>query len=267
MSSKLNLGKFLECLVKYKQDCERTVWTKRELHKFYFANLTFRRIQLKLQSEQVIYEICKLIEEKDFYFTDSETNILGIQFLKGSGKPEFTERLTPTDIKLFKYLEKYENLMEKDFEKRNISFMALSGWLGSILPYKFIPVTSRHFRHTISYLFDLELKIYQSSDYEYFRFAQEHFKLTKQKLKEFNLDSLFLKELAEYVKIKYSKSSPKDKYAEYDWNWITQDFHLYVYREILGMDSVERLSVPGEINPNSATPGLERPEILNIYVP
>lgn len=266
--AQLNLGKFLDCLVKYKRDCELTVWTKREISKFYFANLLARRIQLELQTAEMIYEICNRIQAKEFYFHKCDTSICGIQFLKNSGKTDFTEDITLTDIHLFKFLAKYENLMETDFEKRNLSYQSLSGWLGTLIPHKFIPVTSGEFRHTISFLFDIEPSKFHSTDYNYFTHSQKYFGLTKQKIKQFDLESLYLKEIAEYVKFCYPKSAPKKSYNEYDWNWITQDFHLYIYREILCLDNIDRISVQQNRKENdSPIQNFKKPEILNIYIP
>ncbi len=266
--AKLNPGKFMDCLVKYKRDCESTVWTKREISKFYFANLLARRIQIEFQTSEMIFEICKRIEEKDFYFHNSETNICGIQYLKSSGKSDFTEPISITDVELLKYLSKYENLLETDFEKRNISYQTLSGWAGTLIAHKFIPVTSGEFRHTIAYLFDIEPLEFEETDYDFFTHTQEHFELTKEKLKQFELESLYLRDIAEYIKFSFPKAAPKRNYSEYDWNWLTQDFHLYIYREILCLDKVDRISVLQKEN-EFDTPGenFKKPEVLNIYIP
>jgi len=266
----LNLGKFTECLGMYKRHCDKTLWTKTELPKFYFANILSRRIQLNVQSTKMVFEICRRVQEKDYYYKAADTKICGIQFLPGTGNPKFSEPLTETDAGLFRNLVCMD-WREHDFAGKNISFNALSGWLGTLLPQKFIPVTSNHFRHTIAYLFDLDLKIYQETDYDYFVKAQKYLFLTKKRLKEFNLDSLYLKEIAEYVKFSYPKSVPKKEYEEHDWNWITNDFHLFIYREILGLDSgskaVEQKKSAESSKADLWLKGFESPEILNIYVP
>ena len=265
----LNLGKFTQCLGNYKRHCDRTLWTKNELPKFYFANILSRRIRLGVQSPQMVYEVCRRIQEKDYYYNPNDTNICGIQFLPGTGSEEFSEPISQADAELFKELV-YLNWQENDLERKSISYNALSGWLGTLLPHKFIPVTSNHFRHTIAYLFDLEHKIYQQSDYEYFVHAQKYFFLTKKRLKEFNLDSLYIKEIAEYIKFSYPKSVWKKEYEEHDWNWLTLDFHLFVYREVLGMDSkVKAFDFEAATkNPNRVLSNCyEKPEVLNIYVP
>ncbi len=265
----LNLGKFVNCLGVYKEYCDRTLWTRDEISKFYFANLINRRIHLSTQSPKMIYEICNRLQEKDYYSRKTKTRIAGIQFLPGTGNESFSEPVVPQDAELFRDL-RFLNWTESDLRRASVSLNGLSGWLGTILPDKFMPVTSGQFRHTISYLFDLELKIYQESDFEYFMHAQKHFLLTKKRLKEFNLDSLYLNPISEYLRIAFPKSLIKKQYEEHDWNWITQDFHLFIYREVLGLDSVasmvsenKRTAIPG----NAGDGGFASVNLLNIFVP
>jgi hypothetical protein len=263
------LGKFTQCLGNYKRHCDRTFWTKNELPKFYFANVLSRRIRLSVQSPKMVYEICRRVQEKDYYYKANDTKICGIQFLPGTGSKKFSEPLLETDAELFKELV-FLNWSEADFARKSISYDALSGWLGTLVPHKFLPVTSNQFRHTISYLFDLDQKIYQMNDYDFFVHSQKYFHLTKKRLKEFNLDSLYLKEIAEYVKFSYPKSVLKKEYEEHDWNWITNDFHLFVYREVLGLDNdVKGFDMKKTIGKSKAVvlDCFERPEVLNIYVP
>jgi hypothetical protein len=236
-NEKLNLKKFLDCLVSYRNNCLKTVWTKRQLHKFYFANLLCRRVQLKFQSAEMIYEICKRIKEKDFYYKNPASEIDELQFLKKEASKNKHDLLTITKIQLFKELAIKDDWHVTDFNNKNVNLLELTGWLGTLLPEKFMPVNSRQFRHTIAYFFDLELKIYRESDYEFLVNSQKYFKLTKEKIKEFDMDCLFLREIAEYIRYKHPKAVLKKQYEEYDWNWITHDFHLYVYKEILKMDS------------------------------
>jgi hypothetical protein len=265
----LNLGKFTQCLGNYKRHCDRTFWTKKELPKFYFANILSRRIKLSVQTPKMVFEICRRVQEKDYYYKSNDTKICGIQFLPGTGNKKFSEPISETDAELFKELT-YLNWNEPDFAKKSISYNALSGWLGTLSPHKFMPVTSNHFRHTISYLFDLDHKLYQQNDYDFFVHSQKYFYLTKKRLKEFNLDSLYLNEISEYVKFSYPKSVLKKEYEEHDWNWLTNDFHLFIYREVLGLDANVKafdLKKTGEKPSREVIDCFQRPEVLNIYVP
>ncbi|HEY8563062.1 MAG TPA: hypothetical protein VIL74_21980 [Pyrinomonadaceae bacterium] len=265
----LNLGKFTQCLGSYKRHCDRTFWTKKELPKFYFANILSRRIKLNIQDPNTVFEICQRVQEKDYYYKPIDTRICGIQFLPGTGNEKFDEPICEADAELFKKLL-YMNWSESDFEQKTISYEALGGWLGTLIPHKFMPVTSQHFRHTIAFLFDLDPNSFGDSDYDYFVNSQKYFYLTKKRLKEFDLDSLYLKEISEYVKISYPKSVIKREYEEHDWNWLTNDFHLFVYREVLGLDNnVKDFDLVASPDNSKHQPlnYFERAEVLNIYVP
>jgi hypothetical protein len=265
----LNFSKFADCLTKYRKDCSRTLWVKNELPKFYFANLLSRRIQLRLQPTEMIHQICENVQEKNYYYNNHTTKIVGIQFLEGTGNPKHSESIGFADVEMFKSLAVKDNWSEEDFQNRSMSYTALSGWLGTLLPIRFVPVTSTLFRHTISYLFDVDLKTSPEDDFDYFLTSQKYFYQTKRKLRELNLDSLYLKEIAEYVKIKYPKSMPKTKYDEYDLNWMTQDFHLYIYREILRLDTDSKISVLDESRKKEkdSAYGFRTRAVSNLYVP
>jgi hypothetical protein len=217
----------------------------------------------------MIFAICDRLQAKSYYSRPTESQITGLQFLPGTGKSEFSEPLSIREAELIRDLQ-FLNWDADVLGRSGISLNALSGWIGTILPDRFIPVTSNHFRHSISYLFDLELKIYQDSEFDYFIHAQKHFLLTKKRLKEFRLDSLYLKEISEYLRVAFPKSLIKKKYQEHDWNWITQDFHLFIYREVLGMDSVA--STISDLRRTSFRPvitdgGFSKVDLLSLSVP
>lgn len=267
--SLLNLGKFGACLSLYKEFCDRSMWAKNEIPKFYFANLVNRRLNLSTQDSRTVFNICNRVQEKDFYLKPTETQICGIQFLPSSGSESFSEPLLETDATLLSELV-YRNWTREDLERKSMSYNAFSGWAGTLLPHKFLPVTSNQFRHTIAYLFDQELKIYHDSDYEYFLHSQKYFLLTKKRLREFKLESIYLQEINEYLRMAFPRCILKRTFEEYDWNWLTHDFHLFVYREVLGLDAIGTRRTPVKRTfpvLGGAETAFERKEILNIYVP
>ena len=255
----------MDCLVKYKRDCLDSHWRLTQAHKFYFANFLGSRVNLRVQSPSAIHEICTRIQKKDFYFSDSATKIEGIQFLKSSGNDQFTESLSLDDVEIFKTLEEKPGYGYSDFDAMSISFSAMSGWLGTLLPEKFLPVTSTHFRHSISHLFDRRLLIYDEPDYDYFIWSQQCFHITKECLKEFELRALYLADINSYMSMQYPKYTGKRFYSEADWNWLTQDFHLFVFREMLHLDNVRYFST--NISEELAKSGFDLPEGIDIYMP
>src|SRR5262245_56486569 len=121
----LNLSRFAECLTKYRRDCQRTFWIKNELPKFYFANLINRRIQLRVQSSEMIFEICERVQEKNYYYNNPHTKIVGIQFLKETGNKKHSEPISKRGIELFKDLADRTNWSEEDFILKGMSYTAL----------------------------------------------------------------------------------------------------------------------------------------------
>src|SRR5215208_2529925 len=117
----LNLGKFTQCLGNYKRHCDRTFWTKNEIPKFYFANILSRRIKLGVQDAKMVYEICRRVQEKDYYYKTHDTKICGIQFLPGTGSKKFSESISESDAELFRELV-YLNWSEADFANKTISY-------------------------------------------------------------------------------------------------------------------------------------------------
>lgn len=238
-------------------------WRRQQLHKFYFSNYLSSCVKLAVQSVPRVYGICNELQTKNFYFSDSATKIAGIQFLSGTGNPTFTEHLRVEDVQLFKKFQEKDGYESTDFETGGLSLQALSGWLGTLLPNKFMPVTSVQFRHSIAHLFERRLLIYEEPVYEYFVESQECLFLTKEALKEINLRPIYLTEINDYMRMHYPKYAGKQRYSEADWNWVAQDFHLFVYREMLHMDTLRMFE--SELNPELAAAGMDLPEGVKGY--
>ena len=117
--STLNLDRFTECLRHYKRHCGKTFWTKKELPKFYFANLLSRRIRLNVQSPKMVFEICERMQDKNYYYKNTDTKICGIQFLPGTGGHDFSEPVAEADVRLFKELTN-RDWCKKDFAEKSI---------------------------------------------------------------------------------------------------------------------------------------------------
>lgn len=235
----LNTGKFYDCLTKYRANAGRTNWSRNELRKFYFANSLTWRIDLATQSAAEILEICGDVKIETLNFEFCPTVLHGTRFTRVVGELGFANMLSENDAGVIKRLAAVPFWNERDFADRSLSFTALSSWLGTLLPSRFMPVPSTQFRHSISYLFDLELKLHQADDFEFFKHAQKYFYKTKTALKGEELASIYLPEIAESLKTG-PHAHRKTKLEEVDLNWLTQDFHLFVVREILGLGGNDR---------------------------
>lgn len=225
----MNSNKFDSCLQAYLEHCLSTTWIKDESYKFFFANWLYRSVNIKLQSSEKILLICKQSLKND-YSVGKESSRFGVQFLQKSGREKLSIPISLSDVEIVKYLSDSEIPDESFFKKRGTSYPGLSGWLGTLIPTKFMPVVTSDFHETISYLFDLDS--FPESGYPFFVETQKYFIETKQYLKRQNLDQLYLNNILRYLEQEYPKVQ-KTRYEEIDWNWITQDFHLFIFRKYL----------------------------------
>jgi hypothetical protein len=220
----INIKKLEDCIKEYRNHCENSIWIKGELYKFQFSNWLNSKLNVHKQTVDQIYDICLQSQNQNY------SGKFGLDFIKQSGVEKSGDFLSKGDAEIFKYL--LDNDCDKDiFTNLSISFPILSAWLGTIFPQKYVCVSSVDYVHTISFLFDLDKITIPTKGFEYFEFGQEHFKLIKKELKELDFKGYFLPEINRYRKS--LKTGEKLDYDESDWNWIVEDFNLYIHRVYL----------------------------------
>jgi predicted HNH restriction endonuclease len=222
----INRNKYNDCILEYLKCCKNTDWVKQEKYKFEYANWLNYNLDVSKQTISQIYDVC-LQSQEEIYSGEK-----GIQFIKKGGNEKLSVYITKEDAEIFKFL--LNNDYARDtFSKRGISFTILSAWAGTIFPHKFVCVPAVDFVHTISFLFDLDLIKMPKKGFEYFEFGQEYFKIIKEELKSIDFKDLFLPEINKYRKTLGIGLSEKLDLDEYDWNWITEDFNLFIFRNYL----------------------------------
>jgi len=219
--------KFNDCLRKYILHCENSDWVEGELYKFRFANWLNRKVNLRIQSEQKIYELCMQSMKEPFY-----KNEKGIQFIIRGARYKVSQPISLPDAELFKILSKKDDLTLIGTYERGMSFPVLSAWLGTLLPKKFVSVSTTDFIPVIDLLFGTTIA---SNGIEFFNQSQEYFQVIKQELKALSIKPYFLPEINKYVKELYPHIPEKKLYDECDWNWVTEDFALYIFRVYLDL--------------------------------
>lgn len=225
----MNEEKFEACLKAYVEHCLKSTWVKDESYKFYFANWLSRKVVIGVQTPEKILSLCRDSLKQD-YSLKKDLSKIGVQFLQKSGKEKLSVPISISDVEIVKYLRKNEIPDESFFKDRGTSYTGLSGWLGTLLPSNFLPVVTTDFHESISYLFDLT--DFPERGYPFFKEAQNYFQETKKYLKQRDLDQLFLANIISYLQQEYPNVQKKH-YEETDWNWLTQDFHLYIFRNYL----------------------------------
>jgi predicted HNH restriction endonuclease len=218
----INKQKLNDCITEYRNHCKNSKWTTDELYKFEFANWLNHKLNITKHEIPEIYEICLQSQQQNF------GGRKGIQFNK-NGAEKLSEIITISDAAIIQYLSKNDYSLET-FENRVISFNVLSAWLGTILPNKFVCVPTIDFVHSISFLFNLNIQEIPKLGFEYFEFGQEYLKIMKDELKQLDFKNIYLPEINKYRKSIGNRNNEKSDYEEYEWNWIVEDFNLFIHR-------------------------------------
>lgn len=139
-----------------------------------------------------------------------------------------------------------------------------------MVPRKFMPVVTIDFHESIPYLFDFENL--PKGGYDFFVMSQTFFQTTKTYLKKFNLNELYLDKIITYLKENDYAKTQKNKYEEIDWNWITQDFHLYIFRKYLSDRPFKKYMQENKVRSTESAPLIETDLIrtqfaLELYTP
>jgi len=261
----MNPATFDQCLTEYLHYCETTSWVKDESYKFFFANWLFNVVNLELQDGATVLRHCKQSLRED-YSLGKEPSVIGVPFLQKAGYDRISVPITIDDIQIIKYLRKNDIPEEEFFYTRGMSYTGLSGWLGTLLPKKFVPVVVTYFSETIPYLFGLGGD-FPKADYAYFIEAQKYFKKTKDLLIERRIHPFFLERINAY-RAQAGLGEQKKRYYEIDWNWVTQDFHLFVYRVHLNLIAPRSKTVKKESQEMATpVPAPVQAEPFELYTP
>lgn len=220
---------FAKAVDKYMRALSTTNWIFNEAYKFEFANFIHANVDWKNQSDQEILEICRQ-SQKTLYTGKSR----GIQFILKSGRKKAGNFINESDVSLFRQMQNHQ-FHEFDWEHRTMSFTGLSAWLASLFPDKIYPAPMKGFDETINYLFNGSVKI-PKTDLAYINECQNYLSATEKILMQYPVQEVCLKVWNKfYEEHPHLKINQKISFDKLDWVWLVQDFHLFVYRHILGL--------------------------------
>jgi uncharacterized Zn finger protein (UPF0148 family) len=212
----------------YLRFLKKEKWIEWEAYKFEYANYVFHNVNWQTQTDNEILEI--LQNSQKIKYSVSST---GIQFIQKSGRSELKNFISINDISLLKEF-KTKNFNDINWSQRTMSFTALSAWLASLFPDKFFPVPMKGFDETIKYLFNINENNFPKVGKEYVNECQGYLKETWELLSQYPIEDLCLKGWNLYYKENPELNIPvKKELSQVDKVWLVQDFHLFVYREIL----------------------------------
>ena len=216
-------------ILKYLKLLNNTNWIEGEAYKFEFANYLQNNVNFSIQTDEDVLVI--LLKSQKIKY-DSST---GIQFIQKSGRVKLSTFIDINDIPLLRQFHNH-NLEEIDWSNRTMTFTALSAWLSSLFPDKLIPVPTTGIDKAINYMFETKIDNFPKKGLEYIIACQYFMKQTKIELKNYPFEEIHLK-----IWNSFYRNNPnlnieiKNSFNEVDWNWLTQDFYLFVYRNVLDL--------------------------------
>lgn len=214
-------------ILKYLNHLNNSTWIIDEAYKFEFANFIQSNIDFDKQTDEEILNIL-LRSQKIKY--DKST---GIQFILKSAKETPSEFIGKIDIELFRQF-KTKRFEDVNWTNKTMSYTGLTAWLTSIFPNKIYPVPAKGFNETINYLFETDLNTFPKTGENYIIQCQEYLKQTEIELRKFPIKEIHLKVWNDFFRKNTELNIElKTDFKQIDWNWLTQDFHLFVYRNVL----------------------------------
>jgi hypothetical protein len=115
-----------------------------------------------------------------------------------------------------------------------MSYTGLSAWLSSLFPDKIFPIPTTGIDETINYIFDTDLQNFPKTGEKYIMSSQEFLYQTESELKRYPFEEIHLKVWNKFFSDNLELNiRPKSAFEQIDWNWLVQDFHLFIYRNVL----------------------------------
>lgn len=133
------------------------------------------------------------------------------------------------------------------------------------------PVPMKGLNETINYLFDTDLKTFPKTGDKYISSCQVYLKQTEVELKKFPIKEIHLKVWNKFfIENPELNIDQKKDFKQIDWNWLTQDLHLFVYRKVLNLykpkKNAEAEITIGEIKDDNEPISIEGQSRLAIHM-
>lgn len=222
---KINLRKLLPQVKKYNDAINNTDWLKvREIYKFNFIKWVEKNIDFVNDSNETIKQKIELSQEQKF---DVGSNTKGINFLT-TIKRFNDDYLTIDDIALLKRISNKE--LEFDEKTGSFSFNSYpkaSLFLSLFYPEKFCPYDGESLP-SYEYL-KIDDTVAPKKGFKAFYFYQIFYFNTREALKQNHIDTDFFKQIFK-----------TEELTDLHWNWIAQDFLLYISRNIMNTNTIQK---------------------------
>ena len=249
-----------KAILKYIYASNNSDWVFDEAYKFEFANYLQNKVNFDNQTDEEILEI--LLHSQ----TINYDGMRGVQFIQKSGKETLSTFIELKDVEMFREF-RISDFDAIDWSNASMSYPGLSAWLSSLFPDKIYPAPAKGFSETINYLFQTDYNKFPKIGAKYISECQSYLATTANKLKKYPIQEVNLNVWNKYFKENPELGiEPKTEFDQVDWNWISQDFHLFVHRNILKLYKPKSNSRNAEILEDIEPVGIEGQSTLAIHM-
>ncbi len=231
---------FVESINKYLQAFKNSEWILDEEYKFVCANYVNKNVNWESQTNNEIFKIL-INSQEHIAYRNSVRKFKGVQFLQDPARRGGTnDYLNVSDIELFREVREGKNIDTIDWSNRTkgLTFPLLSAWLSFLFPDEIYPATlpatktKVHFDEIIRFLFSEEIQ--HKKGLKSILERQSFMKETEEMLRQYPIEKHLLETWNDfYISNPKLNIEPKQELDKVDWIWLTQDFYLFVQREIL----------------------------------
>ncbi len=229
---------------------EITDWPSKEIYKFEFGHWIRENVNLELESTITLKQ--KAIESQKIQY--SESSYRGVQFVINSARVKKSRFFDKEDASIILKLYKGDKINEELFSQRNMSYTGLTSWLGTMIPHQFCPCPVADFGKAFKYLYADD--IVPGGGLDFFKYNQDKCEQLKQYIKLREAPGIYLSRINAY-RITKGLGTFKS-FGEVDYNWIVEDFLLYVHRIVLGLFDTSYLSLSPNFLKTASLPAVER---------
>ena len=220
----VNLDVLESCVIKYNYAIENTKWLKtEEIYKFNFINWIQKNIDFQNDSSE---EIKSKIEISQRQVYSPNSTVKGVNFIQTIVRYQ-EDFVTIEDLHKIKQVA--TGVISLNKENLTLSFNSFpktSAFLSFYKPERFIAYDNESLPANI-YLTNIHNA--PKRDFKAFEFYQEFYMTVKELLKESKLDLQKIREILQIEEI-----------TELHWNFIAQDFLLYVTRKIMSVNTLQK---------------------------
>jgi hypothetical protein len=221
-----------------------------EIYKFEFAH--WMRYYVDIENDSLT-KIAKLSNDSQQI---SYTNGIGkgIQFIGSSGREKRSVFFTEDDARIIKKISQVEEVTKEIVESRTMSYTGLTSWLGTMIPYEYVPNPTTDFVDVFKYMYPDDHV--PGSGIDYFKYGQNKCQILKKYIKSNGVNTNYIDLVNNFRKRIGLK--PVIRYGEIDYNWIVEDIHLFIHRVVLELKDTSYLTLNQKMNLDKSEGSVER---------